>query len=211
MAHRLSAPLLAAIGLGALLLLSKRSEAAPARGDTGDPDAPGPQPSSTWNASVNTGNLDAWLPDQLSPSPELVAWLKAREGFLGTKTYLGDGGATLGYGHYEPSGPRADALPATITQADAEAQLMQDIQVRAVANVQHYINIPLLQNQYDALVSLAFNLSPTAFAKIADAVNAGNGLDPVIFDYVRAGTAFEAGLTARRNAELAMFDQGNYA
>jgi lysozyme len=211
MAKGLPPLVLAALGAGALLLLAKRSEAAPARGDSGDPDAPGPQPSSTWNASVNTGNLDAWLPDQLSPSPELVAWLKGREGFLATKTYLGDGGATIGYGHYEPSGPKADALPATITQAEAEALLMQDIQVRAVANVQRYINIPLLQNQYDALVSLAFNLSPAAFAHIADAVNAGDGLDPVIFNYVRAGSAFEAGLTARRNAELAMFDSASYA
>lgn len=211
MQKAIPAAVLAAIGLGALFILYPKTASATVRGDSGDPNAAGPQPSSSWNPGVNFANPDAMMPDQLAPSDALIAWLKGREGFLATKTYLGDGGATLGYGHYEPSGPRADALPATISQADAQALLVLDIQVRAVANVQRYINVPVTQNQYDALVSLAFNLSATAFSHIADAVNAGQGLDPVIFSYVRAGTAFEAGLTARRNAELAMFDSATYA
>lgn len=211
MASQLPPAAIIALGVGALLLLSGKSSSASVRGDAGDPNAPGPQPSTSFDPSVNADNLNAWTPAALEPSSQLVDWLKRKEGFLATKTYLGDGGATLGYGHYEPAGPRADALPDTITEPVAAALFANDIQTRAVQQVVKYVNVPVTQNQFDALVSLAYNLSPGSFSHIADAVNAGQGLDPVIFQFVRPGTQFEAGLTARRQSELAMFDTGVYA
>jgi lysozyme len=202
---------LALLGLGGFFLLSQSSKAASARGDNGDPDLPGPQPSMSWDPNMNADNLQAWAVEGLSPSPQLVDFLKRREGFLATKTWLGDGGATIGYGHYEPTGPKADALPDTITQEQALQLLTQDIQARAVVNVNKYINVPLTQQQYDAMVSLAYNLSPGSFSHIAEAVNNGQGLDPIIFNYVQAGTQFEVGLTARREDELNLYNNGVYA
>ena len=211
MAGKSPAPVLVALGVGALLLLSSKRSAAAVRGDTGDPNAAGPQPSISWDPTVNADNPNAWAVEALDPSPRFVAWLKTVEGFLAEKTYLGDGGATIGYGHYEPAGPRADALPDTVTEAQGEDLLLKDITERAVAPVRRYVNVPLTQNQFDAMLSLAYNLSSASFAQIADSVNRGEGLDPIVFNFVRAGSQFEGGLTHRREREIAMFNAGLYA
>jgi lysozyme len=211
LAAKLPPAALVAIGVGALLLLSSKRSAAAVRGDTGDPNAAGPQPSINWDPTVNADNPNAWAVEGLDPSAQFVAWLKTTEGFLAQKTYLGDGGATIGYGHYEPAGPRADALPDTITEPEGEQLLLKDIAERAVAPVRRYVNVPLTQNQFDAMLSLAYNLSAASFAQIADSVNRGEGLDPIVFNYVRAGSQFETGLTHRREREIAMFNAGIYA
>jgi GH24 family phage-related lysozyme (muramidase) len=59
-------------------------------------------------------------------------------------------------------------------------------------------------------VSLAYNLSQKSFAAIADSVNQGQGIDPIALNFVRAGSKFEAGLTDRRRAEIAMFNSAAY-
>ena len=81
--------LIALAGLGAYLLFSSSAQAS-ARGDSGDPNAPGPVPDMTADPSVNADNPDAYPADQLTPSPALVSWLQAKESLLTTKTDLGD-------------------------------------------------------------------------------------------------------------------------
>lgn len=66
---------------------------------------------------------------------------------------------TIGYGHYGP-----DVKPdATITEAEAEQMLAEDLAdtERAVSNATAGWN--LKQCQFDALVSLAFNIGVSAF------------------------------------------------
>lgn len=217
-------PLVVAVVLGAAFLLLSGRARASARGDSGDPNAPGPLPNFSWDPNVNADNTAAASPMQLEPSAQLAAWLKAKESLLLDKTDLGDGGFTIGWGHFEARGSKAAAaMPDSITQSDADAlfsdgpvpawvsQSSPDLDARGAAVVRKYVNVPLTQNQFDALTSLAYNLSQTSFAQIADAVNQGAGIDPIAYNFVRAGTQFEAGLTARRNAEVAMFESGVYA
>lgn len=59
---------------------------------------------------------------------------------------------TIGYGHTK--GVRSGQH---ITEAEAEAFLVEDIQV-AIASVRRKVNVPLSQHQFDALVSWTYNL-----------------------------------------------------
>jgi lysozyme len=71
--------------------------------------------------------------------------------------------------------------------------------------VRAYVTAELTQPQFDALVSMAYNLSPRSFRTIADAVNRGDDPEAAALRFVRAGTNLERGLRNRRAAELAMF------
>lgn len=192
----------AAVAAGiAALFVSRDAKASTGRGDNGDPDSP----------AIGAANMPTPLTASLQPSTSLVAWLKGKEGLSLKKYNLGDGGATIGYGHFEPSGPKADALPDEITQDQADQLFASDVQARGSDIVKAYVTVDLSQNEFDALTSLAFNLSRSAFSQIAMAVNSGQPLDPLIYTWTRPGTALEAGLRARRDAELAMFVSGTYA
>lgn len=111
---------------------------------------------------------------------------------------------TIGYGHYG-----ADVQPdQTITQAEADTLLRHDLaHFEACINAE---NLVISQNQFDALVSLCYNIgennlrSSTLLKKVkADAA------DPTIADefvrWNRAGTTVLAGLTRRRRAEAELY------
>lgn len=109
---------------------------------------------------------------------------------------------TIGYGHYG-----ADVKQGmTITEAQAEAYLRQDV-AEAEAAVDKYSGYGFNQNQFDALVSFAYNV--------------GNGnLDNLTYggrrrveeisaklpEYVYSGGVKLEGLVRRRAAEKALFD-----
>ncbi|PMS20696.1 glycoside hydrolase family 24 [Paraburkholderia rhynchosiae] len=145
----------------------------------------------------------------MQPSAAMVAKLKSNEGLRLTRYALGDGGWTIGYGHYSTN--MAD-IPATCTQAQADAWFASDLQQRAAKWVQLYVTVPLTQNQFDALVDIAYNMSPRSFKKFADSVNAGNGIDDIAQASVSwVAPALQNGIQNRRNAEIAMFNDGVYA
>ncbi|PMS38857.1 glycoside hydrolase family 24 [Trinickia symbiotica] len=138
-----------------------------------------------------------------------VSALKQREGLRLTRYALGDGGYTIGYGHYSTN--LAD-IPATCTQAQADAWFADDLENRATKWVRLYVTVPLSQNQFDALVDVAYNMSPRGFKRFADAVNAGQGID----DIAQASVAWvdpslQNGIQNRRNAEMNEFDNGVYS
>lgn len=136
------------------------------------------------------------------------AFIKAREGLRLTKYTLGDGGETIGYGHYGAYG----TLPDSITRAQADAYFDSDVETRAVKWVQLYVSVPLTQNQFDALCSIAYNMSPKGFRQFASAVNAGQGIDGIAQASVSWVSAnLQNGIQNRRDAEMAMFDSGVYA
>ena len=130
--------------------------------------------------------------------------LKAREGCRLQRYRLGDGGWTIGYGRYYPDG--GDVPPEAIDQDTADRWFLDDLSQRGEKWVKLYISVPISQNQFDALVSMAYNLRPSSFKRIADAVNAGADPAPIALQYTRPGTNLERGLIARREEELNIYN-----
>lgn len=135
-----------------------------------------------------------------------LSLLKAHEGCR-LKAYMDTGGVwTIGYGHTE--GVRAGD---TCTQAQAEAWLVEDV-VDAEKQVGNGVRVPLTQNQFDALVSLVYNIGGGAFfsSTLLRKLNAG--------DYTGAAGQFTRwifdngmivnGLVLRRSDERALFLTG---
>lgn len=85
--------------------------------------------------------------------------IKQFEG-LRLRAYDDGGGVwTIGYGHTK--NVKSNDV---ITQDQADEFLKEDIKW-AEDTVNAFVNVPLKQNQFDALVSLAFNIGANAFAK----------------------------------------------
>lgn len=145
----------------------------------------------------------------MTTSQSMLDMLKRRERLTLTRYALGDGGYTWGYGHFSKS---PDALPVTITPDQAESIFADDVMNRAEKWVKLYVTVSLSQNQFDALVSIAFNMSPQSFKKFADQVNAGNGISGMAMESVAwVSTKFTNGIRNRRDAEINVFDNGVYA
>ncbi|MGA0601139.1 glycoside hydrolase family protein [Caulobacter sp. KR2-114] len=85
--------------------------------------------------------------------------IKRFEGFRSKAAELDDGRWTIGYGHTKTARSGTE-----IAEADAEALLLYDL-----INVAHAVNewtyAPLNQNQFDALVSFAFNIGLENFRR----------------------------------------------
>lgn len=111
---------------------------------------------------------------------------------------------TIGYGH--TAGVHSGM---TITQAQADAYLQQDI-----AKFEGYVNNPayvpitanLNQNQFDALVSFAFNLGAGNLRKLCKGRTAAQ-IARTMPNYNRAAGKVLVGLKRRRAAEQALFNK----
>ena len=135
-----------------------------------------------------------------------IALIKQYEGLRLTTYKDAVGITTIGYGHVEnpipPGGTR------TITAEDAEQILREDLQ-RFEHDVNNMLTVEVTQNQFDALVSFAFNLGPANLksSTLLRKVNSGdfNGAAEEFPKWNHAGGQVLAGLTARRNAEKTLF------
>jgi lysozyme len=145
----------------------------------------------------------------MQPSQELIDMLQAGEGCRLDRYRLGDGGWTIGFGRYYPD--TGEPPPESITMEQAQAWFAADLEARGAKWVRAYVTADLTQQQFDALCSMAYNLSPKSFRTIADAVNAGEDPETASLQFVRAGTALERGLRARRGREIALYREGVYA
>jgi lysozyme len=122
---------------------------------------------------------------------------------------LGDGGWTIGWGHQYS---RYEYVPASITQEQADAMFIDDVVNRGERWVKLYVTVPQTQEQFDALVSIAYNMSPQSFKKFAAEVNAGNGIDAIAtasIGWVREG--LQNGIRNRRYSEMNLYNAGIYA
>lgn len=202
------AQLLTITAAGALLLAT--TYAAQRATTAADDDTPQDWTDDMDSALATARNLIAPTPAaDMSPSPELEAMLRQGEALRLTRYRLGDGGWTNGYGHYWPDG--GPTPPETITADQAAAQFAADIEERGARWVRTYVTVPLLQHEFDALVHMAFNLSPKSFRTIAAAVNAGEDPEAAAMQFIRAGTDLERGLRNRRGREIALYRNGTYA
>lgn len=107
---------------------------------------------------------------------------------------------TIGYGHYG-----ADVKQGmTISEAQAEAYLRQDV-AEAEAAVNKYSGYGWNQNQFDALVSFAYNVG-----NIDGLTNNGKRsvaeISAKLREYVYSGGVRLGGLVRRREAEKVLFD-----
>lgn len=132
------------------------------------------------------------------------AFIRDVEGEELTKYRCSAGVPTIGVGH---TGPDVK-MGMTITKARSDALLVADL-ARFEKAVVAAIKVPLTQSQFDALVSLAFNIGADAFSKstLVRVLNGG------YYDQVGAQLARwnkvdgqpNRGLTSRRAREAAMF------
>lgn len=112
---------------------------------------------------------------------------------------------TIGYGTTTADGP----LPASVTQAQAEQLLKENIS-KIYAPPINALEIPLNQNQFDALCSLVYNCGDgviSASTKLGHDLRNRNF--PVVANdflaYTYAGGVQLPGLVTRRSAERSLF------
>lgn len=117
---------------------------------------------------------------------------------------------TIGYGH-----TGSVQMGTTITEAKAEALLKQDLSGHEAA-VTSRVNVPLNEDQFSALVSLAFNIGNGAFANstLLRKLNEGKyaaaakQFDVWVKGTINGEKVTLAGLVRRRAAERALFEEG---
>ncbi len=147
--------------------------------------------------------------ENMKTSKGMLDMLKRREGLSLSRYQLDDGGYTWGYGHYSKS---PDALPLTISKAQAESIFADDVANRGEKYVKLYIKVDLTQNEFDALVSIAFNMSPQSFKKFAASVNNGDGIDGIAAESISwVNPKYTNGIANRRQEEMNVFNNGVYA
>ena len=115
---------------------------------------------------------------------------------------------TIGFGHYGPDVYEGQQ----ITQAVAN-QLLRDDLDRFEKGICDQINVPLNQDQFDALVSWSFNcgLGATSDSTLRRRLNAGEDVNKVISEELPRWTSGGmAGLVRRRDAEVKLATTGVY-
>ncbi len=133
--------------------------------------------------------------------------IKHFEGFE-PEIYLDVAGLpTIGYGHLIRKGEHK-MFENGISEEEAEALLADDVQVAERA-VLRLINVPLTDNQFNALVSFTFNLGSGALQRstLRRKVNREDHAEvPAEFSrWVWAGGRKLKGLIRRRKAEAALY------
>ncbi len=114
---------------------------------------------------------------------------------------------TVGYGHVEEWVTRG----LVITQARAEELLAQDLH-RFETGVSKLLKVGVSSPQFDAMVSLAFNIGLGAFAgsTLLKKLNAGDHVGACVqfCRWNKAGGTYQEGLALRRASEAYTFARG---
>ena len=132
-------------------------------------------------------------------------------GFEGKRLTAYDDGVgvwTIGFGTtVYPNGMKVKKGD-TCTEAQAKAYMAHDLKKFETA-VNNAVTVPLSQNQFDALVSLAYNIGTNAFSKstLVKKLNANDirGAADQFDVWVNAGGKRMQGLVNRRAREKALF------
>lgn len=138
-------------------------------------------------------------------SPVGQSRLEGFEGFSATP-YADHKGNSIGFGHLIKAGENLTS----ITREQAQAILASDV-AWAENTVNSCITVPLGQGQFDALVSLCFNIGQGAFARstIVRRINAGDpGASAEFSRWVYASGQVNNALVQRRAAERAIYESG---
>ena len=154
--------------------------------------------------------LDIWMDGKAAPKPAVsvtvtkisakgLALIKEFEGCRLTAYICPAGVLTIGVGH---TGPDVKS-EMTITQSEADQLLAQDVG-RFEKAVTELINVPLKQQEFDALVSFAFNCGAGALERkhLRRRLNAGEEKPKAQEELPRWTSGGMAGLVRRREAEV---------
>ena len=146
---------------------------------------------------------DVLSPMQLSPAGE--TFIKNQEGW--TATFKNDAGhQSIGWGHDVQPGENISQPISKITGQ----QLFDGDKATAESAVNDSVKVKLTQNQFDALVDLAFDIGATAFAgstlvaKLNQGDYAGASQQFAVWNKSQGRTS--AGLTSRRGSEAGLFN-----
>ena len=145
----------------------------------------------------------------MKTSDKGLSLIKSFEGFSAKPYKCPAGVPTIGYGAtYYPDGKRVTMADKPVSEADATAML-RSMLASYEAGVSRYVQVPLTQGQFDALVSFAYNLGLSALkgSTLLRLVNARDyaGAAAQFARWNRAGGKVLPGLTRRREAERVMF------
>ena len=144
----------------------------------------------------------------MNTSNQGISLIKQLEGFSST-AYWDVDGYSIGYGHH---GARAGQ---TISQAEAERLLQTDLS--AFEQAVRSVNPRLSQNQFDAAVSLCYNIGATRFRKstVAALMAADPTPRPELEQHWKewriAGGQISQALVRRRNKEWELYKKANTA
>ena len=144
----------------------------------------------------------------MKTSDDGVRLIQLFEGLRLTSYVCPAGVLTIGYGHTSAAGKPTVEPRMTITKEEATSILRADLG-RFERGVESLVKVDLAQNQFDALVSFAYNCGLGALKKstLLKRVNAKRFDDvPAEFmKWTRAGGRQLAGLVRRRRAEVEMW------
>lgn len=135
--------------------------------------------------------------------------IKEFEGFRAQAYRDPVGIVTIGYGTTAAAGVGiSPKMGDTITEAQASEYLMRAVD-KFSAQIRPKITRETTPNQFGAMVSLAYNIGPSAFAKssVLKRFNAGDvqGAADAFLMWNKAGGKVLGGLKRRREAERALF------
>lgn len=152
-----------------------------------------------------SGAIDILVPMRASPQGQ--AFIKSNEGL--TLTVKNDAGKRMvGYGHDILPG---EQISSPITQDKAEQLFQQDLSTAENA-VNNAVMVQVNQDQFDAMVDLAFNIGASAFAgsTLVQKINQGDfaGASAEFDRWDKSQRQVNQGLENRRNADTSEFNGG---
>jgi lysozyme len=147
----------------------------------------------------------------MTSSQQAIDAIKAHEGFRATMYLDAAGRPTIGYGTLIDRPEEQWMQNATISQDKAEELLRRDL-VPFEKVINDTITVQLAQNQFDALVSLVYNIGPTAFRngslpRLINGRSDALAISSKWKEYNKAGGLVLAGLDKRRKEEVKLYWQ----
>jgi lysozyme len=168
-------------------------EEAAAESDAAEPPPPSPPATGDAGNAANAG---------LRMNNAGLAIIKESEG-LRLDAYNAGGQWLIGYGH-----SRTAEAGMTVTEAQAEQLLREDVRASEDA-VRKLVFVPVNENQFSAMVSLAYNLGSGGFSRstVLAEINDGDyqGAADAFRNHNRAGGVVNEHLSERREKERALF------
>ena len=142
--------------------------------------------------------------------------IKKEEAFKARRYLCAAGKPTIGYGHVILA-TEAHLNTATLTEPEASKLLVQDVNKKYGAHVASRLTRAVTQNQFDAMVSLCFNIGTGGFdqSSVLRLANAGSaspaaittafGLWNKVTNPKTKAKEVSKGLTVRRAREAALY------
>ena len=139
-----------------------------------------------------------------------IELIKAFEGFKSAPYKYPAGVPTIGYGAtFYPGGKKVTMTDKSVTEAEA-VDLLKHMLVSFENYVDSYCRDDINQNQFDALVSFAYNLGPANLkvSTLLKKINANPEDESIKLEFmkwVKAGGKTLKGLVRRREAEAQLY------